>query len=118
MAEQSNSGERRSTPRHPIQIPIEVTVGSEMLIQVTANLSSRGAFFNKAIPYAVGTHAKLRLLLPGEPAIKCEGEVANIPNKADYGMGMRFTTIAPEDEKRIEQFAERCREDQEALLGF
>lgn len=117
MAMGSNSSDRRSSPRYPIEIPIEVTVGSEMLIHLTSNLSGRGAFFQRAIPYAVGTQASLRVLLPGERAIRCQGEIVNIPDKKGFGMGMRFLDLAPEDEQRIEQFAARYRRDADQPLG-
>ncbi len=117
MAMERNSSERRSSPRYPIEIPIEVTVGSEMLIHLTANLSGHGAFFERAIPYAVGTRASLRVLLPGERAIRCQGEIVNIPDKKGFGMGMRFLDLPAEDEQRLEQFAARYRRDTDEPLG-
>jgi hypothetical protein len=104
---QRGPAERRNGPRHPVQIPIEVTAGRELLIHATFNLSGRGAFFQHAIPYAVGTRVGLRILLPGEAPIVAEGEVVNVPNKKEFGMGMMFLGLSPEDEARIEQFAAR-----------
>jgi len=95
--------DRRVAARHPIEIPIELSTKTEMLIHVTANLSATGAFFKRAIPYKVGTRLMLRILLPGDAPVKCEGIVASIPNSKDFGMGVQFIEISKDDQKRIEE---------------
>ena len=97
--------ERRRARRHPIEIPIEIATRGDMLIHVTSNLSVTGAFFHRAIPFKVGTRVKLRILLPGDEPIACEGVVANIPNAKDLGMGVEFVDISADDQRRIEALA-------------
>jgi hypothetical protein len=100
----SQEKERRKTSRPPLEVPIELSVGSEMLIHATSNLSGQGAFFRRAIPYAEGTRAALRILLPGEQPIACQGLVVNIPNKKELGMGVKFEGLSREDQERINAF--------------
>ena len=98
--------ERRESTRHPIEIPIEVNIEREMLIFATTNLSRTGAFLQRAIPYAVGTRARLRILLPDDgPPISCTAEVATIPDATAVGMGLRFVDMDEQDQRRIEAFA-------------
>jgi hypothetical protein len=100
--------ERRETTRHAIQIPIEMAQGKSMAIHVTEDLSARGAFFGKAIPYDVGVLVRLRIVLPGDPApIVCQGEIVNIPDRKSFGMGVKFAGLSEEDEARIDRFASR-----------
>ncbi|MBI5547921.1 MAG: PilZ domain-containing protein [Deltaproteobacteria bacterium] len=100
------ASDRRQATRHPIEITLEVTVGREMLILATTNLSRLGTFLQRAIPYPVGTKVGLRVLLPDEaPPIVCSGEVANVPNAKSTGMGIKFTDIAEQDQQRIDIFA-------------
>ncbi|MFN7131461.1 MAG: PilZ domain-containing protein [Myxococcales bacterium] len=95
--------------RHPVQIPIQISVGREMAIHVTHDLSGKGAFFSHAIPWAVGTRVQLGIELPGQqPPIACDGEVVNVPDRTSFGMGLRFIGLSSEDERRIEQFAASC----------
>ena len=41
---------------------------------------------------------------PGEPPIVCEGEVVNVPDKHNFGMGVRFLNMTDDDQKRLEAF--------------
>ena len=96
---------RRDATRHAIEIPLEVSIEREMLIFATTNLSHSGAFLRQAIPYAVGTHATVRILLPDDgPAIVCAAEVANIPDSKEVGMGLKFLDITEKDQRRIDAF--------------
>ena len=48
---------------------------------------------------------QLAFTLPGETrAIRCDGEVVNVPDKKGYGMGIRFLDLAPADADRIDAF--------------
>ncbi len=99
--------ERRETVRHPIEVPVEITVGREMAIHVTHDLSGRGAFFNHAIPYAVGTLVRLRVELPGDSEpVFCAGEIVNVPDSRSYGMGVQFIGISEAVVQRVEAFAQ------------
>jgi hypothetical protein len=105
-------GERRRAERHSLEVQIEVTVGRAQLFHATTNLSREGAFLQRAIPYPVGTDAKVRILLPdGGPPIDCAGAVANIPNTTSVGMGLKFTEISDKDQRRIDAFARQIAEE-------
>jgi hypothetical protein len=53
----------------------------------------------------VGTRVQLSFTLPGEgTALRCEGEVVNVPDARSYGMGVRFVGLAPEDRARLLTF--------------
>jgi hypothetical protein len=95
--------ERRTARRHPLEITIEVSIGRDVFFQATRDVSRTGAFLERAIPYPVGTQARLKLLLPdgGEP-ITCTGEVASVPDATEVGMGLKFLDISEKDQRRIE----------------
>ncbi len=104
--EASSADERRRGARHPVEIAVEISFGSQLHIHATGNLSAGGAFFHRAIPYAVGTKVRLKLHLPGDPkAVECDGEVVNVPNKKDLGMGVRFLELSQDDRRRLDEFA-------------
>ena len=72
----------------------------------TRDVSSTGCFFDRAIPHRVGAHVELACTLPGEDrAIRCRGEVVNVPDAKSYGMGIRFLDISPGDAARVDAFA-------------
>lgn len=103
---EKKGSERRVSARHPITIPIELSAGTDMAIHITADLSGKGAFFNKAIPYGVGVKVKLRIMLPGDPKpILCAGEIVNVPDRKKFGMGVHFLDLTEGDEAKIEKFA-------------
>lgn len=47
--------------------------------------------------------------LPGEPGlIHCQGEVVNVPAPKEYGMGVKFSGLQPDEQARIAAFAEKA----------
>jgi uncharacterized protein (TIGR02266 family) len=99
--------ERRRKVRVNVSVPIEVRDARGFSFHSTRDLSSSGCFFDRAIPHAVGARVALSFSLPGEGrAIRCEGEVVNVPDRKGYGMGLRFLNLSPADEQRIEAFAQ------------
>ncbi len=97
--------ERRSSLRAPVVLTVEVRDARGFSLHSTRDISSSGVFFDRAIPHSVGARVELAFTLPGETAaIRCDGEVANVPDKKGYGMGIRFLSLAPSDAERIEAF--------------
>lgn len=110
--------ERRQAKRHPLEITIEISIGKDMIFQATRDLSRTGAFLERAIPYKVGTKAKLKILLPdGGAPIVCKGEVVNVPDHADVGMGLKFLDITEADQRRIEIMGIGMSSDGETIIS-
>lgn len=105
--------ERRRGYRTAVAIPVEIHAGRDFSVQSTRDLSVGGVYFDRAIPYAVGSRVAIHFTLPGEPGIiHCLGEVVNVPRGNAYGMGVRFFAVSPGDERKIESFVrdvEACR---------
>jgi uncharacterized protein (TIGR02266 family) len=105
------SFERRQAVRANVVIAIEVRDARGFSLHSTRDISSGGVFFDRAIPHAVGARVQLSFTLPGETkAIRCDGEVANVPDKHGYGMGIRFLDLAPADAAALEAFAKESLE--------
>jgi c-di-GMP-binding flagellar brake protein YcgR len=100
------SFERRTAFRANVVIAVEVRDGRGFALYSTRDISSGGLYFDRAIPHSVGARVQLAFTLPGDTkAIRCDGEVVNVPDKHGYGMGIRFLDIAPQDAESIEVFA-------------
>jgi uncharacterized protein (TIGR02266 family) len=100
--------ERRIEPRHPVVITIELAVDRGLSLNACENLSAGGAFFRHAVPYKVGTQVHVSFGLPGDARpVRCLGEVVNVPDPREYGMGVRFIGLAEEERARIAAFTER-----------
>ncbi|MFO0599770.1 MAG: PilZ domain-containing protein [Myxococcaceae bacterium] len=103
--------ERRTALRANVVIAVEVRDSRGFSLHSTRDISSGGLYFDRAIPHPVGARVQLAFTLPGETvAIRCDGEVVNVPDKRGYGMGIRFLDIAPSDANRIEAFAKESLE--------
>ncbi len=101
----SSSLERRTATRVPVAIAIELRDERGFSLHSSRDLSVGGAFFDRAIPHQVGQRLTVSFTLPGERrAIVCEGEVVNVPDSNDFGMGVRFSMMSAEDKKRLEAF--------------
>jgi c-di-GMP-binding flagellar brake protein YcgR len=100
------SFERRQNLRANVVIAVEVRDARGFSLHSTRDISSGGLYFDRAIPHSVGARVQLAFTLPGDlKAIRCDGEVVNVPDKRGYGMGIRFLDIAPGDATRLEAFA-------------
>lgn len=98
--------ERRQALRANVVIAVEVRDARGFSLHSTRDISSGGLYFDRAIPHPVGARVQLSFTLPGDTkAIRCDGEVVNVPDKKGYGMGIRFLDIAPADAEHIESFA-------------
>jgi uncharacterized protein (TIGR02266 family) len=101
-----SSLERRGAKRVAVSIPVELRDGRGFSLHSTRDISSGGVFFDRAIPHSLGARVELSFTLPGDTrSIRCEGEVVNVPDAHEYGMGVRFLNLAPLDRKRIDDFA-------------
>jgi uncharacterized protein (TIGR02266 family) len=88
-----------------VSLAIEVRDGRGFSLHSSRDISMGGVFFDRAIPHAVGSQVELSFTLPGEAtAIRCRGEVVNVPDAKDYGMGVRFIGLLPGDAQRLGDF--------------
>ena len=93
----------RRVPRHLIVIDVEV-IDLESGIQIrerTKDLSLYGCGVSTATPFPAGTKVMLKMAY-GPEKITAFGKV--IYGRPDIGMGIVFTTVAPEDHKIIEEW--------------
>ncbi len=99
-------GDRRRTARAPLDLWVEEEKGEELYFRRTGNVSLGGIYFEQTIPHALGTRVKLRFSLPGSSdVIEALGEIVNTPTVKDgLGMGLRFTTLTPDAQKRLAAF--------------
>ena len=101
----ASSLERRRAVRVSVVIPIEVRDAHGFSLHSCSDLSIGGVYFDRAIPHQVGSKVELRFNLPGdERKVTCAGEVVNVPDKQDYGMGVRFVGLSAADEKMLIEF--------------
>jgi uncharacterized protein (TIGR02266 family) len=102
---EDSSLERRRAYRATVSIAVEISDPSGFTLHSTRDVSVGGVFFDRAIPHKVGSRVQLSFQLPGDPRnIRCDGEVVNVPDKSGYGMGVRFSNVAPADQQRLEEF--------------
>jgi hypothetical protein len=84
-----------------VEITIEISIGKDLSSGDARRLAHR-RLPERAIPYEVGTKARLKLLLPdGGAPVVCSGEVVNIPDSTEVD-GLKFLDIAEADQRRIE----------------
>lgn len=90
----------RQAVRHSIIADVEI-VDLESGIQLserTKDLNLYGCSVSTATPFPAGTMVVLKMAY-GEEKIKAFGKV--IYGRPDIGMGIAFTTVAPEDQETI-----------------
>lgn len=110
QTDRRSSDRRKHDRRHASRIPLDLWVeeekGNELYFRRTGNVSIGGIYFEQTIPHALGTRVKLRFSLPGSPeVIEASGEIVNTPQVKDgLGMGLRFTSLAPEHLRMLEAF--------------
>jgi uncharacterized protein (TIGR02266 family) len=101
----SSSLERRRASRVPVAIAVELRDERGFSLHSSSDISDGGAFFDRAIPHQVGHRLTVSFTLPGERRpIVCEGEVVNVPDTNEYGMGVRFVMMRSEDKIRLVAF--------------
>lgn len=101
----ASSLERRRAIRVSVVIPIELRDAHGFSLHSCSDLSVGGVYFDRAIPHQVGSRVELSFNLPGdERTVRCGGEVVNVPDKQEYGMGVRFVDLSPENEAMLYDF--------------
>ena len=110
--ENNKNGERRASPRIPVEMWVEESTDRELYFQRGANLSAGGIFLERTIPHSKGTVVNLQFTLPDDSApIKVKGEIVNVgDDPAELGMGVKFVDVSDEDKQRILHFIERASE--------
>jgi uncharacterized protein (TIGR02266 family) len=96
--------DRRSEERVPMTVTIEIHEAKGFSFHSTNNLSEGGAYFDRAIPYARGARVEVTVHLPGEAPIASLAEVVNVPDRSEFGMGLRFVGMLPADRQRLRVF--------------
>jgi hypothetical protein len=105
--------ERRRHPRSKVSIPIEfkpegATVASRA---ETADLSLFGCYVEMSFTLAVGT--KMDVILWVEDA-RLPTRALVVTNHPQFGNGIEFLDMSPEDQARLTQFLKACEEQAES----
>jgi uncharacterized protein (TIGR02266 family) len=104
-----SKGERRETPRIPVEMWVEESTERELYFQRSANLSVGGIFLENTIPHPKGTVVNLQFTLPGDTTpVKVRGEIVNAAASDELGMGIKFLDVEPDVQRRISEFVQRA----------
>lgn len=98
--------ERRQSRRINTAVTVELRSESGFSLHATRNVSVGGAFFDRSIPFQVGSPVEAVLHLPGGDPVLCKGEVVFVPEPERAGMGVRFTALSEEVRARLSAFTE------------
>jgi uncharacterized protein (TIGR02266 family) len=102
-------GERRESPRIPVEMWVEESTERELYFQRSANLSVGGIYLENTIPHPKGTVVNLQFTLPGDSRpIKVRGEIVNAAAADELGMGIKFLEVDSQVEHRIAEFVTRA----------
>lgn len=97
--------ERRKAVRVPAGFAVEIRDARGFSLFSASDVSTGGLFFDRAIPHPVGERVELLFTLPGEAEpIRCLGEVANVPDAHEFGMGVRFVDLDAASRARVDAF--------------
>lgn len=106
MTDSGAGSERRRAARVKVSVSVEIHDSHGFSLHSVSDLSVGGAFFDRSIPNAVGSKVKVSVLLPGEAPVQCEAEVVNVPDRKNFGMGLRFFNMSEADQARLQAFTE------------
>ena len=96
---------RRGGPRVVMGIPVSYRAGGTIAAALSLNLSRGGIAIRTSAPLPRDTTLKLHFALPGSrKELETEGIVCWSHEKA--GMGLRFTSVKPEDQADINDFVD------------
>jgi len=104
-----SSTEQRRFPRITTSIEVRYEFGSESFTDQALNLSLGGLCINADRPLDIGTHITVYFTLPGfDHSFSIGGMVVNknseeTPERPP-GMGIEFTKVDKEDERKLLQF--------------
>jgi type IV pilus assembly protein PilZ len=112
-------GERRESPRTPIELTVEYQKLNTFFADYTRNICKGGTFIKTRKPLDEGTEFVFKLIIPRlEQPIAMRGEVkwvvregepppADAPPGAEPGMGIRFVYGSDEERHAFESVVER-----------
>ena len=100
MADPTDS-ERRQRGRVPFVTEVEV---SGLTMVRSTDLSSGGIYLEAVTPFEEGTPLELRFKLEPTDEQPIEAQCRVLYSHESVGMGLAFADLAPEDEKRIEEY--------------
>ena len=97
------SGNRRSSPRVVLGIPIAYRFGNTIAAALTLNISRGGLAVRTTNPLAVGTAVKVRFRLPTtKKDVDTEATIAWTDRR--LGMGLKFTKLTQADQAHIDDY--------------
>lgn len=101
--------ERRSFPRHPLEVDIGFFSESNFYSGLTQDISEGGLFVATHQLLPVGTHVSVTFTLPGVREIQADGVVTWVrePLEGRPGMGIRFAQLRSEDQATIHRFIQK-----------
>ena len=86
-----DTGERRGSPRIPLEMWVEETTEGERYFRRAGNLSRGGLRLEHTIPLPIGTTVNLTFTLPGDHAsISVSGQIVSSAGPDDLKMGLKF----------------------------
>ncbi len=106
------SGQRRTTPRVPAHMPVEIKEGTPDKSLMCINISEGGIYLRTHKPLPEGTALHLKFTLPRDvEPIELKAEVVRtsplgIQIEMEPGMGLRFRGIPEKVQKRIRNFVQ------------
>ncbi|HVE84437.1 MAG TPA: PilZ domain-containing protein [Myxococcales bacterium] len=106
MTASEAGSDRRRAARIRVSVSVEIRDQHGFSLHSVSDLSQGGAFFDRSIPNPVGSTVKVTLHLPGEPPLTCDGEVVNVPDRKNFGMGLRFFNMSEADQARLTAFTD------------
>lgn len=103
-----NQRERRQTARIPLEMWVEETTDNERYYRRAGNLSRGGLRLDHTIPLPQGTLVNLTFTLPGDSApVDVSGEIVSSSGPDDLRMGVKFVTVTPAAQARIDAYLAR-----------
>jgi type IV pilus assembly protein PilZ len=92
----------------PIEMWVEELLEGSQVFRRAGNLSRGGMYLDQTIPIPLGTKVRLRFTLPGDNVpILVNGEIVSISASDTLGMGVKFVTVEPEAQARIDAYVGR-----------
>jgi hypothetical protein len=87
---------------------VEELLEGSQVFRRAGNLSVGGMYLDQTIPIPLGTRVRLRFTLPGDSVpILVMGEIVSISATDALGMGVKFVSVDPEAQGRIDGYVNR-----------
>ncbi|MEK6322683.1 MAG: PilZ domain-containing protein [Acidobacteriota bacterium] len=93
--------ERRQSKRGDLFTEVEYEGGGIRAETRISDISLSGVFIDALSPLPVGAALKVTFTLPGGERVVTEGVVVH--SQPSIGMGVSFTSLKPEDARRIQE---------------